>query len=96
MRDDGKGQNFLFPSQCPRMLSFPFSPAPARFISPLPIPQPTRKTKESAAEERDPVIWVSFGYNTCISRFLEKWIFVRRKIVGDSANMICYRVCKAT
>ena len=33
-------------------LLFPFSPAPARFISPLPIPQPNGKTKETSAEER--------------------------------------------
>ena len=26
----------------------------ARFFSPLPIPQPTGKTKETSAEERDP------------------------------------------
>ena len=28
-----------------------FSLAPARFISPLPIPRPTGKTKETSAEE---------------------------------------------
>ena len=35
----------------PRALSFPVSPAPPRFISPLPIPPPTRKTKETSVEE---------------------------------------------
>ena len=34
-------------------LSFPFSPAPVRFIYPLPIPQSTEKMKETSAEERD-------------------------------------------
>ena len=36
----------------PHLFSFPFSPAPACFMSHLPIPQPTRKTKETSAEER--------------------------------------------
>ena len=37
-----------------RAISFPFSPAPARFIliSSLPIPQPTGKTKETSEGER--------------------------------------------
>ena len=55
--DDGKGHFFSIPS-VPRALPFPFSPAPARFISPLPILQPTRKTKETSAEQRAQIIVV--------------------------------------
>ena len=42
---------FSLPS-VPRAPLFPFSPAPVRFIFPLPILQPTGKMKETSAEER--------------------------------------------
>ena len=48
-REIGKGQ------KCPPRASFPFSPAPARFISP--ILQTIGKTKETSAEERTAKKW---------------------------------------
>ena len=48
--NDEKSQ--VAPRATSRALSVPFSPASARFIHPLPIHQPTGKTKKSSAEER--------------------------------------------
>ena len=40
----------------PRALSFPFSPAPARFNSPLPIPDPTERRKRPL-RRREILVW---------------------------------------
>ena len=51
-RENGESNLFFsFPSVL-RALLFPFYPAPARFLFPLLILQPTGKTKEISAKER--------------------------------------------
>ena len=49
--DDGKGPPFLFPSQCPMHAFVSLLLSSRALYSPLPIPQPTGKTKETSVED---------------------------------------------
>ena len=51
-REDGEKKEETGKLSVPCELSVPFSPARAHLISPLPIPQPTGKLKETSTEER--------------------------------------------